>query len=147
MYLCLIWIRVLKHVFHNPDEAAKHLKNHPFFKNFVARPSSEAYIEGLCNFLQSHFIGLPVKRPSITRQLIDMVSDTSDDEDDAPVSSKISGTLSLKMMIFLQRQSFLLMFQRDDHLLKRRGKNRRKQRSISSNVAVNTFLLSSAYFV
>ena len=88
-----------------------------------------------------------MKRPSITRQLIDMVSDTSDDEDDAPVSSKISGTLSLKMMIFLQRQSFLLMFQRDDHLLKRRGKNRRKQRSISSNVVVNTFLLSSAYFV
>ena len=46
MYLCLVWIRVLKRVFQNPDEAAKHLKNHTFFKHFVARPSMEAYIEG-----------------------------------------------------------------------------------------------------
>ena len=90
MYLCLIWIRVLKHVFQNPDEAAKHLKNHPFFKNFVARPSTEAYIEGLCNSLQSLSIGSPVKRPSVKRRLLDMVSDSSDDEDDAPVCSKSS---------------------------------------------------------
>ena len=90
MYLCLIWIRVLKHVFQNPDEEAKHLKDNPFFKKFVARPSTEAYIEGLCNSLQSLCIGSPVKRPSVKRRLMDMVSNSSDDEDDAPVSTKIS---------------------------------------------------------
>ena len=51
MYLRLIWIRVLKHVFQNQDEAAKHLKNHHFFKKFVARPSTEAYIEGLITII------------------------------------------------------------------------------------------------
>ena len=90
MYLCLIWIRVLKHVFQNPDQAARHLKDNPFFKKFVARPSTEAYIEGLCNSLQSLCIGSPVKRPSVKRRLLDMVSDSSDDEDDAPVSTKVS---------------------------------------------------------
>ena len=86
MFLCLIWIRVLKHVFQNPDEAAKHLKNHPFLKNFVARPSTEAYIEGLCNSLQSVSISSPVKRP----RLLDMGSDSSDDKNDASVCSKTS---------------------------------------------------------
>ena len=90
MYLCLIWIQVLKHVFQNPDQAARHLKDNPFFKKFVARPSTEAYIEGLCNSLQSLCIGSPVKRPSVKRRLLDMVSDSSDDEDDAPVSTKVS---------------------------------------------------------
>ena len=90
MYLCLIWIRVLKHVFQNKGEAAKHLKNQHFFKKLVARPSTEAYIEGLCNSLQSLSIGSPVKRPSVKRRLLDMVSDSSDDEDDAPVSTKTS---------------------------------------------------------
>ena len=90
MYLGLIWIRILKHVFQNLDEAAKHLKNHPFFKNFVARPSTEPYIEGLCNSLQSLSIGSPVKRPSVKRRLLDMVSDSSDDQDDAPVYRKKS---------------------------------------------------------
>ena len=77
-------------MFQNPDEAAIHLKNHPFFKNFVARPSTEAYIEGLCNSLQSLSIGSPVKRPSVKRRLLDMVSDSSDEEDDAPVRRKKS---------------------------------------------------------
>ena len=90
MYLCLIWIRVLKHVFENPDEAAKHLNSHPFLKHFVARPSTEAYIEGLCNSLQSVSISSQVKRPSAKRRLLDMVSDSSDDEDDASVCSKTS---------------------------------------------------------
>ena len=90
MYLRLIWIRVLKHVFQNQEEAAKHLKNHHFFKKFVARPSTEAFIEGLCNSLQSLSIGSPVKRPSVKRRLLDMVSDSSDDEDDVPVSTKTS---------------------------------------------------------
>ena len=65
-------------------------KNHPFFKRFVARPSTEVYIEGLCNSLQSPSIGSPVKRPSVKRRLLDMVSDSSDDEDDGPVSTKTS---------------------------------------------------------
>ena len=60
------------------------------FKNFVARPSTEACIEGLCNSLQSLSIGAPVKRPSLKRRVLDMVSDSSDDEDDAPVCSKTS---------------------------------------------------------
>ena len=60
------------------------------FKNFVASPSTEACIEGLCNSLQSLSIGAPVKRPSVKRRLLDMVSDSSDDEDDAPVCSKTS---------------------------------------------------------
>ena len=33
LYLCLIWIRILKHVFQKPDEAADHLINHPFFRD------------------------------------------------------------------------------------------------------------------
>ena len=147
MYLCLIWIRVLKHVFQNPDEEAKHLQDNPFFKKFVARPSTEAYIEGLCNSLQSLCIGSPVKRPSVKRRLMDMVSDSSDDKDERLFLPKFPGTPSLKMMLFLQRQYCLLMLQRDHHLLKRRVKNRRKQKSISSNIVVNTFLLSSVYFV
>ena len=36
LHLCLIWIRVLKHVLQNPKEAADHLINHPFFKKFGA---------------------------------------------------------------------------------------------------------------
>ena len=147
MYLCLIWIRVLKHVFQNPEEAAKHLKDNPFFKKFVARPSTEVYIEGLCNSLQSLCIGSPVKRPSVKRRLMDMVSDSSDDKDERLFLPKFPGTPSLKMMLFLQRQYCLLMLQRDHHLLKRRVKNRRKQKSISSNIVVNTFLISSVYFV
>ena len=66
------------------------LKNHPFLKHFVARPSTEAYIEGLCNSLQSVSTSSQVKRPSAKRQLLDMVSDSSDDKDDASVCSKTS---------------------------------------------------------
>ena len=77
-------------MFQNPDEAAKHLKNHPFLKNFVARPSTEAYIEGLYNSLQSLSISLPVKRSNVKHRLLDMVSDSSDDEDDASVCRKTS---------------------------------------------------------
>ena len=47
LYLCLIWICELKHVFENPNEAAEYLKSHPFFKKFVSRPSAEAHIDGL----------------------------------------------------------------------------------------------------
>ena len=90
MYLCLVWIRVLKHVFQNPDQAAKHLKNHPFLKKLVARPSMGAYIEGLCNSLQSLYIGSPVQKPCIKRRLTDMLTNSSDDEDDVPASSKVS---------------------------------------------------------
>ena len=54
-------------IYQNPDEAAKHQKNHPFFIKFVARPSTEAYIEGLCNSLQSLFMGSSVQRPRIKR--------------------------------------------------------------------------------
>ena len=89
MFLCLIWIRVLKHVFKYPDEAAKHLKNHPFFKKFVGSPTTEAYIEGLCDSLQSLCIGSPVQRPTVKRRLSEMLLDeSSSDEDDTPVFRK-----------------------------------------------------------
>ena len=86
MYLCLMCPRVLKHVFQNPDKAANHL----FFRKFVARPYTETYREGLCNSLQSLCIGSPVQRASVKHWLIDMLLDSSDNEDDAPVSSKVS---------------------------------------------------------
>ena len=50
----------------------------------------EAYIEGLCNLSQSLSIGSPVKRPSVKRRLLDMVSDSSGDEDDAPFCRRTS---------------------------------------------------------
>ena len=50
----------------------------------------EAYIEGLCNLSQSLSIGSPVKRPGVKRRLLDMVSDSSGDEDDAPICRRTS---------------------------------------------------------
>ena len=91
MFLCLIWVLVLKLVVQNPDEAAKHLKNHPFFKKFVARLSRETYIEGLCNSLQSLCIGLPIKQSSVKCRLSKVLSEEcTRDEEDTPVFKKIS---------------------------------------------------------
>ena len=73
---------MLKHVFQNPDEAAKHLNDHPFFKKFVARPSTETYIEGLCDSLQSLCIGSPVKRSSVKRRLIDILTEEESSEEE-----------------------------------------------------------------
>ena len=96
MFFCLIRIRVFRHVFQNPSEAAKDLENHPFFKKFVARQSSEAYIEGLCDSLQSLCIGWPVERPNVKLRLSEMLSESSSDEEDTPVMKKISWTSDLE---------------------------------------------------
>ena len=92
IYVYIIYIFVYLHIFYvyiysRIYSICEHMY---IFKNFVARPSTEACIEGLCNSLQSLSIGAPVKRPSLKRRLLDMVSDSSDDEDDAPVCSKTS---------------------------------------------------------
>ena len=49
-----------------------------------------AHIEGLCNSLQSLYISSPVQKPCIKRRLTDMLTNSSDDEDDVPASSKVS---------------------------------------------------------
>ena len=82
LYLCLIWIRVLRHVFENPKEAVEYLKSHPFFKEFVIRPSTDAYINGLCDSLQSTCIGSPVKRSSEKRRLSNMLLDESSTDEE-----------------------------------------------------------------
>ena len=92
IYVYIIYIFVYLHIFYvyiysRIYSICEHMY---IFKNFVASPSTEACIEGLCNSLQSLSIGAPVKRPSVKRRLLDMVSDSSDDEDDAPVCSKTS---------------------------------------------------------
>ena len=87
LYLCLIWIRILKHVFQNPKEAADHLINHPFFKEFVARPSTETYIDGLCESLQSICIGSPVRLPSAKRRLSEILDQETSDEETASDTS------------------------------------------------------------
>ena len=51
VYLCLIWIRVLKHVFQNPNEAVEHLKSYHFYKNIVSRLCTVAYMDGFCESL------------------------------------------------------------------------------------------------
>ena len=85
VYLFLIWIHVLKHVFfcfllfffENPSDAEKHLKSHLSIKNLLSRPSSEAYIDGLCDSLKSICIRSPVKGPTTKRRLSDMLLDKS----------------------------------------------------------------------
>ena len=93
LYLSLIWIRVSKHVFENPNEAADHLKSHPFFKKFVSRTSAESYIDGLCDSLQSICIGSPIKRPTAKHRLSDMLLEEqqSSSEDERTASSKRNG--------------------------------------------------------
>ena len=79
VYLCLIWIRVLKHVFQNPNEAVEHLKSHHFHKNIVSRPSTDAYLDGLWDFLQCIRIGSPIKRSAGGKcTLSDILLDESD---------------------------------------------------------------------
>ena len=52
LYLCFIWIRVLKHVLENPNEATENLQNQPFFKKFVSKPITDTNIDGLCSSLK-----------------------------------------------------------------------------------------------
>lgn len=87
LYLCLIWIRVLKHVFQYPKEAADHLINHPFFKEFVAKPSTETYIDGLCESLRSVCIGSPVRLPKAKRRLSDMLDTDDETESDTETTA------------------------------------------------------------
>ena len=74
LHLCFIWIRVLKHVFQNPKEAADHLINHPF-QEIWSRPSTEAYIDGLCKSLQSVSIGSPVRLSTAKRRLSEILDE------------------------------------------------------------------------
>ena len=73
LYRCLIWIRI---------EAADHLVNHPFFKEFVAEPSTETYIDGLCKSLQSVCIGSPVRLPRPKRRLSEILDFENETESD-----------------------------------------------------------------
>ena len=86
-YFTYIYIYIYIYIYSGIYSICEHMY---ILKNFVASPSTEACIEGLCNSLQSLSIGALVKRPSVKRRLLDMVSDSSDDEDDAPVCSKTS---------------------------------------------------------
>lgn len=63
--------------FENPSDAEKHLKSHLSIKNLLSRPSSEAYIDGLCDSLKSICIWSPVKGPTTKRRLSDMLLDKS----------------------------------------------------------------------
>ena len=63
----------MKHVFQNLNEAADHLINHPFFKKFVAKPSTETYVNRLCEALESVCIGSPAKLPSAKRRLSEIL--------------------------------------------------------------------------
>ena len=79
VYLCLIWICVLKQVFQNSNEAVEHLKSYHFYKNIVSRLSMFAYIDGFSNSLQSICIGSPVKQPAGGKhRLSDILLDESD---------------------------------------------------------------------
>ena len=84
LYLCIIWIRVLRHVFENPKEAAEYLKSHPFFKEFVSRPSTDAYMDGLCASLQSICIGSPVVWSAEKHRLSEMLMDESSSDEEIP---------------------------------------------------------------
>ena len=87
LYLCLIWIRILKHVFQYPKEAADHLINHPFFKEFVAKPSTETYINELCESLQSVCIGSPVRLPRAKRRLSEILDIEDETESDTETTT------------------------------------------------------------
>ena len=88
-YLCLIWIQVLKHALQNPNEAAENLKNHPFFKKFVSRLSTDVYTDGLCCSLESICIDSPVKQPSEKRKLSEIfLEENSSNAENASTRSR-----------------------------------------------------------
>ena len=69
--LCLIWIRILKHVSQNANEAVEHLEFHHL--------STVAYMDGFCDSLQSICIASPVKQPAGGKhRLSDILLDESD---------------------------------------------------------------------
>lgn len=76
-------------MFQKSNDAVEYFNNHPFFKKFVAMPSTETYIEGLCNSLQSLCIGSPVKQHSVKRRLSEILTEeTSSDEETVYTSAK-----------------------------------------------------------
>ena len=70
--------------FPESHKAAEYLKSHPFFKEFVSRPSTDAYVDGLCKSVQSISIGSPVIRSSEKLRLSEMLMDESSSEDETP---------------------------------------------------------------
>ena len=82
LYFCLIWARVLKYVFQNSNEAVKHLQSYLFFKKFIQRPSTESYIDGLCESLQSTAIDSPVKWPKPKRRLSEILYEEQTSSED-----------------------------------------------------------------
>ena len=90
LYLCLIWIRILKHVFEYPNQAPDHLGNHPFFKEFVARPSAETYIDGLRESLQSICIGSPVVLPRPKRRLSEILESEDESESETEITTPVT---------------------------------------------------------
>ena len=102
-YLCLIWICVLCHVFENPNEAAEYLKSHPFFNEFASTLSTDAYVDGLCNSLQSISIGSSVIRSTEKCRLSEMLMDKSSSDDEIPrTKSELPSRVSQKMMPYLE---------------------------------------------
>ena len=94
-HLCIYFssgICILKHVFENPKEAAEYLKSHNFFKQFISRWSTDAYIDGLCDSLQSICIGSPVKQSTAKRRLsaILLAEEQSSSEDEGRANIKRS---------------------------------------------------------
>ena len=82
----------MKHVFENPKEAAEYLRSHNFFKQFISRWSTDAYIDGLCDSLQSIYIGSPVKQSTAKRRLsaILLAEEQSSSEDEGRANIKRS---------------------------------------------------------
>ena len=88
LYLCLIWIWVLKHVLEDPNEAEEKLQNDPI-KKFASRLSTDAYIDGWCSSLESNCIGCSVKQPSGKRKLSEiLLEENSSNEQNASKRSR-----------------------------------------------------------
>ena len=90
LYLMLIWIRVLKFIFQSLNDVAERMKKlHPFFKDFLTKRTTEAYIDGLCQSLKSICIGSAhVKKSTENCKLSHILSmePLSSSDDDGPPS-------------------------------------------------------------
>ena len=71
-------------VFGNTDQIAKKMQGstHPCFQNFIKKPSTDSYIEGLYKSLKSLNIGGPSKPATSKRKLLELLdeSDSSSSE-------------------------------------------------------------------
>lgn len=68
----LIWIRVLKFAFENPDEVNKQMVNVPFFDKFQKIPTCDNYIDGLVKSMAGLKITATPDKATVKRWLIDI---------------------------------------------------------------------------